>query len=135
MHIGLFWWSHGQLLVAAVPLRDGIDDGDFLNGPYDHLSYWETVRRTRPALRTVEYDAVPRGRALYQKGEGRCYVSMDTVLHHEDVTTRLRRHFALPAATVFATDIHSTTTPVDLARLFDDDTTAPRETIRGCRRD
>ena len=32
----------------------------------------------------------------------------------------IRHHFALPSATPFLTDIHSTTTPEDLERLFDD---------------
>ena len=120
MHVGIFWWYHGQRIAAAVPLLDGVDDGDFINGPYDHYAYWETVRRTHPALRTIEYDAVPRGRVLYKKGEGRCYVYMDKILHHETVLTRLKHHFALPAETVFATDLHYTPTPADLARLFDD---------------
>ena len=135
MQVGIFWIYRGQLILKAVPLQDGLDDGDFINGPEDHLSYWDTVRRTRPALRSVEYDAVPRGRVLYKKAEGQCYVYMDKVLHHEDVKTMLRHHFALPAETPFYTDIHYTTTPADLARLFDDHPSARRQTMKGRRRD
>ena len=120
MKVGIFWVYQGQLIAAAVPLQDGIDDGDFINGPFDHLAYWEIVRRTMPALRTVEYDAVPRGRVLYKKVEGRCVVYMDKVLHREEVKTGIMTHFELPAATPFLTDIHYTTTPADLERLFDD---------------
>ena len=71
-------------------------------------------------LRRVEYDAVPRGRVLYQKAEGRCVVYMDKVLHREDVKQVIRDYFALPVATPFLTDLHYTTTPEDLARLFVD---------------
>src|SRR5438445_3916242 len=109
-----------QLIEAAVPLHEGIDDGDFINGPFDHLPYWETVRRTIPALRTVEYDAVPRGRVLYRKAENRCVVYMDKVLHCEKGKTGIMTYFELPAETPFLTDIHYTTTPADLEELFDD---------------
>jgi hypothetical protein len=120
MKVGIFWVYQRQLLVAAVPLHEGIDDGDFINGPYDHLPYWETVRRTMPVLRTVEYDAIPRGRVLYKHAENRCFVYMDQVLHREEVKQCILRHFQLPADTLFDTDIHYTTTPEDLERLFDD---------------
>jgi len=120
MKVGIFWVYHTQQIVAAVPLHEGMDDGDFINGPWDHLPYWETVRRTIPALRTVEYDAVPRGRVLYKKAEGRCYVYMDKVLHRDVVKQVIRHHFELPVATPFLSDLHYTTTPEDLERLFDD---------------
>ena len=119
MKVGIFWVYNTQPIVAAVPLPEGIDDGNFINGPYDHLPYWETVRRTIPALRSVEYDAVPRGRVLYKKAEERCVVYMDKVLHHEEVKQVIRDYFALPVPTPFLTDLHYTTTPEDLARLFD----------------
>ena len=78
------------------------------------------VTPTIPALRTVEYDAVPRGRVLYKKVEGRCYVYLDMVLQRDHVTKVILHHFELPAETLFATDIHYTTAPADLERLFDD---------------
>jgi hypothetical protein len=119
-NVGIFWVYHGQIIVAAVPLHEGLDDGEFINGPYDHLPYWEVVRRIVPACRMLEYDSVPRGRVLYKKAEGRSYVYMDTVLHRKEVTAMLRRHFELPAETVFQTDIHYTTDPEAVERLFDD---------------
>ena len=86
----------------------------------NHLRYWETVRRRWPALRLVEYDEIPRGRVLYKKAEARVQVYMDKVLHRDDIKQCIRHHFALPVETSFATDIHYTTTPAALARLFDD---------------
>ncbi len=53
-NVGICWFYQGRPLVAAVPLQDGIEDERFINGPYDHLPYWETVRRSVPALRTVD---------------------------------------------------------------------------------
>jgi hypothetical protein len=118
--VGIFWFYQGRSLVAAIPLQDGIEDELAINGPYDHLPYWETVRRSVPALRTVEYDAIPRGRVLYKKAGRRCVVYMDKVLHRDISKRAIRHHFALPSATPFLIDIHSTTTPEDLERLFDD---------------
>ena len=120
MKVGIFWVYKTQPIIAAVPLAEGMDDGDFINGPYDHLPYWETIRHTMPALRLVEYDAVPRGRVLYKKAEGRCYVYMDKVLHRDVVKQVIRHYFELPADTPFLTDLHYTTTPEDLERLFGD---------------
>src|SRR5207245_11009414 len=94
----------GQLIEAAVPLHEGIDDGDFINGPFDHMAYWETVRRTIPALRTVEYDAVPRGRVLYRTAEGRGYVYMEQVLHRRAGKALIRPLFELPGRTPLLLD-------------------------------
>jgi hypothetical protein len=44
---------------------------------------------------------------------------MDQVLHRNDVKKMLLKHFELPVTTPFLTDLHYTTTPADLARLFD----------------
>jgi len=117
--VGIFWFYQDRLLVAAVPLQDGIEDELSINGPYDHFPYWETVRRTIPALRTVEYEALPRGRVLYKKAERRCVVYMDNFLHQDIYKQAIRHHFALPSATPFLTDTHYTTAPEDLERLFD----------------
>lgn len=32
--MGIFWIDRGQLITAAVPLADEVDDGLFLNSPY-----------------------------------------------------------------------------------------------------
>jgi hypothetical protein len=119
-NVGIFWFYAGKPLGFAVPLQHGIDDGDFINGPDDHWSTWERVQRTVPALRTMEYYEIPRGRILYKTAEGRFYVYMDKVLHGNDSKHAILRHFALPSETSFLTDIHYTTDPEELERLFDD---------------
>src|SRR5262245_60189728 len=60
--VGIFWWYQGQLIGKAVPLHMGVDDGAFIDGPDAHMDYWERVRGAFPALRLVEYEAIPRGR-------------------------------------------------------------------------
>jgi len=45
---------------------------------------------------------------------------MDQVLHRDAVKELIRHHFELPVTTPFLTDLHYTTTPEDLERLFGD---------------
>lgn len=118
--VGIFWFYQSLPLVAAVPLQHGIDNGDFINGPDDHLPAWERVRRAVPALWNIEYDEVPRGRVIYKKAEGRFVVYMNKVLHRDDYKQAILHLFAMPPETPFLTDLHYTTTPEDLERLFDD---------------
>jgi len=47
-------------------------------------------------------------------------VYMDKVLHQDDYKRAILHLFALPPETPFLTDLHYTTTPEDLERLFDD---------------
>jgi hypothetical protein len=49
------------LIKAAVPFVERIDDGRFVNGPYDHDPYWDMVRRTYPHLWGEEDYQVARG--------------------------------------------------------------------------
>lgn len=118
--VGIFWFYQGLPLVAVVPLQHGINDGDFINGPDNHLPAWERVQCTVPALRTMEYEEVPRGRVIYTKAEDQFTVYRDKVLHREDYQRAILHLFALPPETPFLTDIHYTTTPADPECLFDD---------------
>jgi hypothetical protein len=52
--VGIFWVDRGQLIMAAVPLAEGVDDGLFVNGPYDHDPCWPVVQRTHTHLERVE---------------------------------------------------------------------------------
>jgi hypothetical protein len=63
--MGIFWIDHGQLIITAVSLAEGVDDGSFVNGPYDHDLYDETVQCIHAHLRGLEYYRVPRGRVLF----------------------------------------------------------------------
>jgi hypothetical protein len=42
--------AHGQLIITAVSLAEGVDDGAFVNGPYNHDLYEETVHRIHAHL-------------------------------------------------------------------------------------
>jgi len=117
--VGIFWVNQGQLIMAAVPLAEGIDDGRFVNGPYDHDPYWGTVQRSHKHLRGVEYFHVPRGRVLFDKTKHRFYCYLDERLCTATIKRMILEHFHLPRKhTSFRTDLHYTTDPDELDRLF-----------------
>jgi hypothetical protein len=77
--VGLFWADQGQVMMAAVPLVNGIDDGRFVNGPDDHEPYWAAVQRSYVQLWEVTFNEVLRGRGLFNKSEHRFYCYLETV--------------------------------------------------------
>jgi hypothetical protein len=104
--------------MAAVPLAEGVDDGLFVNGPYDHDPCWPVVQRTHTHLERVEYDQVPRGRVLFNKIESRFYGYLDKVLDTPMMKRMIMARFHLPRKhTVFQTALHYTTDPGDLNQL------------------
>jgi hypothetical protein len=117
--VGIFWVDQGHLIMASVPIADGVDDGQFVNGPDDHDPYWATVQRTHRHLWDVEYYQVPRGRVLFNKAEDRFYVYLDKVLRKPPIKRLIGECFRLPRKhTIFRTDLHYTTDPDELDRLF-----------------
>jgi hypothetical protein len=117
--VGIFWIDRGQLIMASVPLAEGVDDGLFVNGPYDHDPYWETVQPTHTHLERVEYYQVPRGRVLLNKTEHRFYGYLDKILCTPAIQRMIIARFHLPRKhTTFQTDLHDTTDPDELDQLF-----------------
>jgi hypothetical protein len=119
--VGIFWCYKEQIISASVPLESGVDEGDFVNGPYDHISYWEVVRQTHRELKYLEYEEVPRGRVLYEKGKKRFRIYMDKCLFNNDHKKLLLITFCLKETDFdFATDEHYTTNKRMLDKLFSD---------------
>jgi hypothetical protein len=117
--VGIFWVDQDHLIMAGMPVADGVDDGQCVNGPDDHDPYWETVQRTHVHLWEVEYYQVPWGRVLFNKAEHRFYVYLDMVLCTNRIKRRILEHFHLPRKrSSFRTDLHYTTGADELDRLY-----------------
>ena len=56
-----------------MPWNEGLEHGDFINGPVDHVHYWENIRKYIPGAKNVEYDEIPRGRVLLNKKDNVYY--------------------------------------------------------------
>jgi len=119
--VGIFWVFRGKLYAAAVPVKEGVQSVDAINGQADHVSYWPQLQRLRPELRGLEYEQVPRGRVLFLKATGKFCVYMDNVLHKPRIKQVLLKEFCLPKdQTKFLDDPHYVTDAKELARLFTD---------------
>ena len=66
-HVGIFWFFKGELIQSSVPVTQGEEYGDFINGPDDHYPFWSSIQRGIPDAELYEYDQVPRGRVVYSK--------------------------------------------------------------------
>ena len=119
--MGIFWGYGARLLWSGVSVAKGLRYGDSVHGSIDHVEFWPALQRQYPALRTMEYEVIPRGRVVFHKKSGRYVVYMDKKLHRTSVKRRIIRAFALPEdQTDFLTDPHYTTDEADLDRLFED---------------
>lgn len=117
--VGIFWVEDKTIHAHAVPLSAGLNYGDCVNGPLDHVDYWPELERQHPRLRGREYFELPRGRVVYRRQEGRFAVLMDARLHDPALKAAVREHFHLPARkTEFEQDAHYTTDPKALRALF-----------------
>lgn len=118
--VGIFWVEGTTIYAHAVPLIAGLDYGNCVNGPLDHVDYWPELERQHPRLRGREYFELPRGRVVYRRQENRFAVLMDARLHHRALKAALRVRFHLPARkTQFEQDAHYTTDPKVLRALFE----------------
>jgi hypothetical protein len=117
--VGIFWAEGKTIHAHTVPLSEGLDYGDCVNGPLDHVDYWPELERQHPQLRGREYFELPRGRVVYRRGE-RCFaVLMDASLHTPKVRAALKTRFQLPSRGCrFERDSHYTTDPDVLGRMF-----------------
>lgn len=66
--VGIFWVEDKTIHAHAVLLSAGLDDGNCVNGPLDHVDYWPELERQHPRQRGREYSELPRGRVVYRRG-------------------------------------------------------------------
>lgn len=120
--VGILGFFNLKLIAYSVDLKEGVDDGLFINGPFDHVNQWNITKKSHPKLSTFEYEEIPRGRVLYNKNEKRFSVYMDKVLFKEKQTKDIiTAEFQLPISkTKFMTDSHYTTCKKGIEKLLED---------------
>jgi len=120
--LGIFWFFKGKLLKAETPWEEGIEGPEAINAKDDHVNVWPTMQRQNPALRNLEYEEVPRGRVVFLKKPRKFCVYMDKQLHTPAIKRMILAQFHLPkSSTQFLSDLHYTTDPDELNRLFGSD--------------
>jgi hypothetical protein len=94
--VGIFWLYRGEIIADCVPWPEGDEYGEFMNGLSDHCTYWSAVQRRVPALRSYEYEQVPRGRVIYNTGNKSFTVlGNKRLLRDEDQQTLVLKEFQL----------------------------------------
>ena len=69
--VGLFWMDMTGLMYAeSVPVNNVKDYGGFKGLDASHYDVWGKAVRTNPKWKGLEYEDVPRGRVIWQAGEG-----------------------------------------------------------------
>lgn len=104
---------------SGVPLDNGVSSPISIDSPFDHVSVWSRIQNQVPALSSLGYEEVPRGRVLFLKRTKQFVVYLDKVLAVAAVKKAILKEFNLPAkATRFKTDPHYMTNRAELDRLF-----------------
>ena len=106
--VGIFWIFSGELICDSVPVADGEEYGDFVNGCSDHCTFWPRVQRARPETRPYAYEQVPRGRVVYRRPDATfCVYGSDRFVRNEADKQRVMSAFRLPPGKVtFRADEH-----------------------------
>ncbi len=118
--VGIFWRFEGEIIGWRCEVSDGEPVGDIVDSPENHYTYWPELQRQRPELRKLEYEDVPRGRILFDRAAGRSRVLLNKALLLPAIKKQICEFFALrQRATDFVSDVHYTTDPDELRRLFD----------------
>ncbi len=121
--IGIFWVYKNSILPLSIPVKQRLEEGRFVNGPYNHATSWPIIQQkyygAYPELFEYEYDEIPRGRILYdqQKHIVLCYI--DEAVLTTAVKQSLAQIFYLQEVAVHCqSDFHYTTNPDELDKLF-----------------
>ncbi len=107
--VGIWWFYNGDLIKSSIPLTEGVEYGDFINGLTDHYPFLERVRMYyNRVLSGYEYEEIPRGRVVYNKTTETFVVYTSArLIKDKNLRSLVLRKFKLPAtATQFIQDAH-----------------------------
>lgn len=124
--VGVFWGYADQVFGKARPVDEGQEGvKGLVDSPDDHVTVWEGpegYRRMFPQLHGQDYQDIPRGRVLFQRGTQRPLVYLDRSLNQTVWRERIARFFDFEAnQATWRSDLHYTTDSEQLESLFDAD--------------
>jgi hypothetical protein len=123
--IGIFWIHHGKILGKACELEEGESSiANLIDSPDNHIDLWECdpdFLSPFPALRSLEYQQVPRGRVLFSTHNNTALVYMDKTLYTSADKHLIMDFFGLQnVKVIWKTDPHYTTVDQDIDGLLDE---------------
>ena len=121
--IGIFWIYEGVVLACPIEITEGESQGDYIDSPDRHVDAWDDpdgFSRDHPELAEMPYEAVPRGRVLYEPGADRFVIYLDESLMNEKDETNLKQAFGLTDKNcLFKSDPHYCTDADAIRRMFE----------------
>lgn len=131
--IGIYWIRDGRVVgLSCLPDEADVGVPGLLDSPFTHVDAWPLVKTTNRLPPHLEYDELPRGRVLYQRGREKWLVYGDGALLGCSSRQRLtpagsavRQTIADffgfdPGAAIWRHDPHYTVGRRQIARLLDD---------------
>ena len=81
MKIGIFWhWNNEVLGIAHDFTSSDIDSIGLADSNYAHVEYWEIIQSSNKDLKYMEYEDVPRGRAIFNSQLDKIIIYLDRSL-------------------------------------------------------
>lgn len=66
--IGIYWIHDGRVVGVSCTLQDAeVGVPGLLDSPYTHVDAWSSMKNLHHLPRHLDYDALPRGRVMYQR--------------------------------------------------------------------
>lgn len=121
--VGILWFHCGVILARTCVLEEGVDHGQFVNCPFDHVTSWEDIHYREsirfPELSIRDYEEVLRGRVLYDRTRAEFVCYLDRAIDSAETRSALQAVFSPNRPPMkFRPDDHYTTDQDELNRLF-----------------
>jgi len=117
--IGIFWYHDERILASTCEVSEGAAAAGSVDSEFTHIDQWLRHQLRHPALRSLRYEQLPRGRVIYKIETKAFVVLMDKVLFTPEIEGEILAAFDLTQPTTrFETDPHYTTEADDLNRLL-----------------
>lgn len=123
--IGIFWVYQGRVFGRTSSISEGYEAvPGRIDAEETHAQVWEEENHFAelfPELADLEYLDVPRGRVLFQTNTRQPRIYLDGSLMQHRVKQKIADFFGFAySRAIWCADLHYTTNPDDLERLFND---------------
>lgn len=96
MKIGIFWYHNHQVIgIAHEFTKQQTDSLGLIDSAHNHVDFWRELQFRQPELHEMEYEQLPRGRAIFDSQRNLLLIYMDKKLHKHDIALQICQFFAV----------------------------------------
>lgn len=97
MKIGIFWFYNQKVIGVAHEFNiSEADSIGLVDSTFVHVEYWKILQHELPELCCLEYEDVPRGRAIFDCGKGKLIIYLDQKLLFKSKVEKIYSFFDVP---------------------------------------